>query len=486
MNRKVLLFISLSFLFFPFFSNAQSNVTDIDGNVYPTVVIGDQEWITENLRTTRYRNGDSLLASPTGGLWENHTQGAWLLYDNDPVNEMLYGRLYNWYAVEDSRGLCPAGWSVPTDADWQELVLFADPNAWGNNNTMGTALKSRRQQNSPHGDEFATDEHPRWDAHPTRWGNDVYGFGATPGGAFVWPNGFAHKGNYGYFWSASSGDGEFALARVFMHSHRGMSRSMYKKNTALSVRCIKTSDISAYTLALQAQPTSGGTVQGAGQYIPDQQVNLTASPAEGFQFLKWSDSQNNEISTTPSFVFIMPAENTALTAVFELDEDDPDPLLPWSEDFEGQQFPPLGWQKYNLQGAFMEWDVSQAQNHTPSGMKSAIHDYGPGADGIQDGWLVTPQLLIPETGTFQLSFWSYNTWPAWYHKNSILVSTSSGDPNDGTFFEIWAAPSVSTSWVETIVSLQDYAGQAIYIAFRYEGQDAHSWFLDDVSVEEPE
>jgi uncharacterized repeat protein (TIGR02543 family) len=99
---------------------------------------------------------------------------------------------------------------------------------------------------------------------------------------------------------------------------------------------------------------------------------------------------------------------------------------------------------------------------------------------MQNGWLVTPKIEVPADGDLDLSFWSYNAWPAWYLKNSVLVSTGSGDPQDGDFVQIWAAPFVLTSWVNTTLSLGAYAGQTIYIAFRYEGQDAHAWYLDDV------
>jgi len=142
-----------------------NTVTDIDGNVYPTLVIGEQEWMAENLRVTRYRNGDLLLFDQPFNIWQVSSEGLWAYYDNNPENGAVYGKLYNWNAVANAKGLCPVGWRVPSDNDWQQLVEFVDPNEWGNNNTLGTKLKSRRQVDSPLGSPWNTNEHPRWDSH---------------------------------------------------------------------------------------------------------------------------------------------------------------------------------------------------------------------------------------------------------------------------------------------------------------------------------
>ena len=88
-------------------------VTDIDGNVYQTVQIGDQFWMAENLKVTHYQNGDEIPCN---------------VYNDDPSNAAIYGRLYNWYAVDDERGICPEGWHVPSDdeadSEWQILVDY--------------------------------------------------------------------------------------------------------------------------------------------------------------------------------------------------------------------------------------------------------------------------------------------------------------------------------------------------------------------------
>ena len=99
-------------------SNTPNNtVTDIDGNVYNTVTIGTQVWMKENLKVSKYRNGDPIPTNLTDAAWGAATTGAYSIYNNDAANNTTYGKLYNWYAVVDSRNLCPVGWHVPSDAE---------------------------------------------------------------------------------------------------------------------------------------------------------------------------------------------------------------------------------------------------------------------------------------------------------------------------------------------------------------------------------
>jgi hypothetical protein len=153
--------------------------------------------------------------------------------------------------------------------------------------------------------------------------------------------------------------------------------------------------------------------------------------------------------------------------------------LPLLETFELDS-PTLGcWTIYNMDGGGQTWFLSSAQNHTPGGELSAYHPYGSSGYN-EDGYLVSPALNI--TAGASLSFWSYNSFPGDYEKNSVLVSIGSPDPEDGDYVEIWTTPSVLAEWVETVLDLSSYEGQTIYIAFRYEGVFAHSWYLDDVQV----
>ena len=101
-----------------------SECCDCDGNVYETVQIGTQLWMKENLKATHYNNGDIIPNITNGGDWTNLTTGAYCDYNNSTSNAETYGRLYNWYAVDDSRGICPIDYHVPTNAEWTILTDF--------------------------------------------------------------------------------------------------------------------------------------------------------------------------------------------------------------------------------------------------------------------------------------------------------------------------------------------------------------------------
>ena len=100
-----------------------STVKDIDGNIYNTVSIGTQCWTKENLKTTKYKDGTAIPTGLNDAEWANTTTGAYAIYDNNAANNTTYGKLYNWYAV-NTGNLAPAGWHVPTDAEWTTLILI--------------------------------------------------------------------------------------------------------------------------------------------------------------------------------------------------------------------------------------------------------------------------------------------------------------------------------------------------------------------------
>ena len=149
----------------------------------------------------------------------------------------------------------------------------------------------------------------------------------------------------------------------------------------------------------------------------------------------------------------------------------------FTQDFEGATFPPTGWTVNNVDGGGNTWVSSIAQNHTDAGTKSAAHLYH--ATQTENDYLITSQITsLPANSV--LTFWSYNVYPTYYVKSSVLVSTTGVLP--ANFTEVWTTASVSESWVQNVVDLTAYAGQNIYIAFRYEGVDANNWFLDDISI----
>ncbi len=199
-----------------------------------------------NLRVTRYNNEDEIPAGLSNTEWSNTTSGAYAIYNNDDNMLEAYGKLYNWYAVDDSRGLCPEGWSVPSDADWTALVNYVVsqgfPNEWNNPNGAGNALKSCRQVGHPDGGDCDTSEHPRWNSHGTHSGFDEFGFSALPGGYRNTDGGYGNIGRYGYWWSSS----EFSSANAWFRSvgsdYGTVFRDYVDERLGFSVRCVRDID----------------------------------------------------------------------------------------------------------------------------------------------------------------------------------------------------------------------------------------------------
>jgi uncharacterized protein (TIGR02145 family) len=193
-------------------------MSDNDGNTYKTIVIGTQTWMAENLKTTRYRNGNPITTNLSNAAWQNTSSGAYDVYNFDAANNSTYGKLYNWYAVADPRGLCPAGWHVPTDAEWTTLENFL-----GGASVAGVKLKSTSTiWNSPN--TGATNES---------------GFSGLPGGLRNIFGSCYNIGNDGYWWSSTENSSTLAWSRsqgsYFGDSHR----NDLSKADGLSVRCLR-------------------------------------------------------------------------------------------------------------------------------------------------------------------------------------------------------------------------------------------------------
>ena len=185
-------------------------VTDVDGNTYKSVVIGEQEWMAENLRTTKYADG-TAITNMSDDL-EYYWTGAWCYFNNDSI----YGKLYNWNAVETDN-LCPTGWHVPTNREWTKLTDYLATN--GHN---GTALKATSG----------------WDGSGN--GTDNYGWSALPGGKRDDAEG-DFNGDYseGQWWSSSqSSPLKSSYIKLFYYSDNFL-RGDNKNNNGYSVRCLR-------------------------------------------------------------------------------------------------------------------------------------------------------------------------------------------------------------------------------------------------------
>ncbi len=187
-----------------------------------TVIIEKQEWMAENLNITNYSNGDVIPHVKDAVEWSNLTTGAWCYYDNNPSNEKFYGKLYNWYAVVDPRGIAPKGWHVPNDAEWTQL-----------SDHFRGELKANALWDKP---LFRVKT--KWDFLVTEEPKDC-GFSAFPGGGRFDSGEFAFIGEYCHFWTTSEYDFEFAWSRSLNNDYSGVSRKQSFKDFGFSIRCIK-------------------------------------------------------------------------------------------------------------------------------------------------------------------------------------------------------------------------------------------------------
>ena len=186
----------------------------------PTVVIGTQEWMLRNLDVTKYRNGDDIPEITDQTQWNNLTTGAWCYYNNDPANGAIYGKLYNWYAVTDPRGLAPVGYHVPSLA---EYIILRD--YLGGSSAAGGALK-----------ETGT---THWQS-PNTGATNSSGFTALPGGYRNGTANFFHINLYNFLWTSTPG-GEINEAYNFYTSYNS-SLFIYASTFKIhgcSVRCLK-------------------------------------------------------------------------------------------------------------------------------------------------------------------------------------------------------------------------------------------------------
>ena len=218
-------------------------VIDIDGNVYRTIILGEQEWMAENLRVTRYNNGDAIPTDLSNTDWVEATQGAYAIYANNEEMVEHYGKLYNWFAVDDARGLCPEGWSVPGDDDWSQMVDYVVDQGFENHahmaNSAANALKSCRQIGSPLGGDCDTTEHPRWGSEDTHHGFDEFAFSALPGGS-RWSDGvYRNIGQIGFWWTSDEITTTHALQRNMARYFGHVVQFNGVKTLGFSVRCVR-------------------------------------------------------------------------------------------------------------------------------------------------------------------------------------------------------------------------------------------------------
>lgn len=211
-------------------------VTDIDGNVYHTVQIGNQIWTVENLRTTKYNDGTTIPHITDNVEWETDTNGAYCYYDNTTDDDSItkFGALYNWHAVKTGK-LAPAEWHVPDSSDWDELrdYLIANGYNWDgttSGNKIGKSMATKTDWHSAGeegdvGNDFSS--------------NNSSGFSALPGGYRSDLGSSSSIGYYGYWWSTTEIDTSFIYGHHLCFDYYSLVRSSYYKESGFSIRLVR-------------------------------------------------------------------------------------------------------------------------------------------------------------------------------------------------------------------------------------------------------
>jgi uncharacterized protein (TIGR02145 family) len=200
-------------------------VTDIDGNVYKTITINGREWMAENLNVGRFRNGDQVFITAENDLWAGTILTPLsCYYQNEIANACPYGRIYNFYAVTDSRGLCPTGWHVPDNYEWS---LIDD--ALGGSSVSGGNMKTEGTVEAGNGLWYA----------PNTGATNLSGFSAVPGGYRSQYGGFTQKGYGAYYWSGQSAGSNDGWFHQFLYNSSGPSGNIFDGRFGTSVRCIR-------------------------------------------------------------------------------------------------------------------------------------------------------------------------------------------------------------------------------------------------------
>ena len=182
------------------------------------VTIGIQNWMSKNLDVSKFRNGEAIPLAKTNAEWKSagqNQQPAWCYYKNKTANGTTYGKLYNWYAVNDPRGLAPKGYHIPTDKEWTMLTDYLG------GDSIGAKMKSTSG----------------WEENGN--GSNTSGFAGLPGGYRYYDGFFANVGAGGRWWSSSVYHADLAWYRYLFNSSGDVFRSYYSKQNGFSVRCLR-------------------------------------------------------------------------------------------------------------------------------------------------------------------------------------------------------------------------------------------------------
>jgi uncharacterized protein (TIGR02145 family) len=209
---------------------AQQTFTTASAVVLPSVTIGTQVWTNKNLDVSRYRNGDVIPQVTDPTQWAALTTGAWCWYNNDSATyAATYGRLYNWYAVNDARGLAPQGYHIPSETEWNKLVKYLDAGADTSCQACNQSLIAGGAMKSTTG----------WNA-PNTGATNSSGFSGLSGGCRnVVGASFSGINTDGYWWSSTETSTSSAWFRYLYYDFIFVYRGNYLKSLGFSVRCVR-------------------------------------------------------------------------------------------------------------------------------------------------------------------------------------------------------------------------------------------------------
>jgi uncharacterized protein (TIGR02145 family) len=248
--------------------------TQVSFSTYTYVTICKQQWMEQNLDVTTYRDGTVIPYVDNATAWNGLTTGAWCYYNNDPANGAIYGKLYNWYAVNDSRGLAPQGWHIPTDAEWTTLG-----NLLGGNSAAGGKMK--------------TTGTTRWTTPNTSATNES-GYAGLPGGLRDYNGSFSNVGDDGYWWSATVKSAD-AWCRNLYYTDGNLYRIYHSMKSGFSVRCLRDLKI--------GDPYAGGIVayilvSGDPGYDANTQHGLIAATSNQSFGIMWYNNSYTNVGST--------------------------------------------------------------------------------------------------------------------------------------------------------------------------------------------
>lgn len=221
MNKIIVVFLLTFSFHYSYSQNNGNGVSDLDGNDYQTVLIGSQEWMASNLKTTTFSNGDSIVNIADSALWSVDYSGGWCYFQNDQSYDSLFGKLYNFFVIQDGRNVCPNGWKVPAKEDWEQLVNYLGPDAGNKLKITGTTL---------------------WEFQNADATNET-GFSGYPSGNRYGSGGFPSTilGAYATWWtSTSEGNSQGWYADLY-YANGGVGYGYGGMRGGLPVRCIKSS-----------------------------------------------------------------------------------------------------------------------------------------------------------------------------------------------------------------------------------------------------